>query len=99
VYNQSKVRNSFTASHRQTGVQPSPGKQGSIMHNGYLGRKTQSLRVFPLPPSSPSFMCWAWHHVGYPSGQLGPAVPAVSPPNFLCTPSLLAGGVGWERES
>ena len=30
----------------------------------------------------------------YPFGQLGSAVPAVSPPNFLCTPSLLAGGVG-----
>ncbi|KAK4817679.1 hypothetical protein QYF61_024908 [Mycteria americana] len=27
-----------------------------------------------------------------PFGQLGSAVPAVSPPNFLCTPSLLAGG-------
>ena len=34
----------------------------------------------------------------YPCGQLGSAVPAVSPPNFLCTPSLLAGGVGWEAE-
>ncbi|KAK4826025.1 hypothetical protein QYF61_003846 [Mycteria americana] len=28
--------------------------------------------------------------VGYPLGQLGSAVPAVSPPSFLCTPSLLA---------
>ena len=34
----------------------------------------------------------------YPFGQLGSAVPAVSPPNFLCTPSLLAGGVGWGAE-
>ncbi|KAK4830244.1 hypothetical protein QYF61_009311 [Mycteria americana] len=31
--------------------------------------------------------------VGYPFGQLGSAVPAVAPPSFLCTPSLLAGGV------
>ncbi|KAK4806226.1 hypothetical protein QYF61_013370 [Mycteria americana] len=30
----------------------------------------------------------------YPFSQLGSAVPAVSPPSFLCTPSLLAGGVG-----
>ncbi|GAB0184698.1 zinc finger protein 804B [Grus japonensis] len=29
----------------------------------------------------------------YPCGQLGSAVPAVSPPNSLCTPSPLAGGV------
>ncbi|KAK4832965.1 hypothetical protein QYF61_026791 [Mycteria americana] len=29
--------------------------------------------------------------MGYPFGQLGSAVPAVSHPNFLCTPSLLAG--------
>ena len=28
----------------------------------------------------------------YPLGQLGSAVPALSPPNSLCTPSLLAGG-------
>ena len=29
----------------------------------------------------------------YPFGQLGSAVPAASPPNFLGTPSLLAAGV------
>jgi len=27
----------------QAGVQPSPGKQGSITHNGYLRRQTPSL--------------------------------------------------------
>jgi len=32
----------------------------------------------------------------YPFGQLGSAVPAVSPPDFLCTPSLLV--VGWGEE-
>ncbi|KAK4813670.1 hypothetical protein QYF61_017637, partial [Mycteria americana] len=31
--------------------------------------------------------------VGYPFGQLGSAVPAVSPPSFLCPPSPLAGGL------
>ncbi|KAK4813411.1 hypothetical protein QYF61_004748, partial [Mycteria americana] len=30
--------------------------------------------------------------VGYPFGQLGSAVLAVSPPSFLCPPNLLAGG-------
>ena len=34
----------------------------------------------------------------YPFGQLGSAVPAASPPSFLCTPSLLAGGVVRETE-
>ena len=32
--------------------------------------------------------------VGYPFGELGSAVLAVSPPSFLCPPRLLAGGVG-----
>lgn len=30
--------------------------------------------------------------------KLGPAIPPVSPPSFLCTLSLLAGGMGWEVE-
>ena len=33
------------------------------------------------------------HGMEYPFGQLGSAVPAVSPSNLLCTPSLFAGGV------
>ncbi|KAK4814666.1 hypothetical protein QYF61_024802 [Mycteria americana] len=41
-----------------------------------------------------SMLSMTSHGVGYPFGQLGSAVPAVSPPSFLCTPSLLAGGVG-----
>jgi len=41
VCKQSKIRNLFTTSHRQAGVQPSPGKQGSITHSFYLGKKTQ----------------------------------------------------------
>jgi len=34
----------------------------------------------------------------YPFDQLGSAVPAVSPPNFLCTPSLLTGRVVQEAK-
>ena len=34
----------------------------------------------------------------YPFGQLGSAVPAVPPPSFLCTPSLLTDGVVCEAE-
>jgi len=30
--------------------------------------------------------------MGYPFGHFGSAVPLLSPPNFLLTPSLLAGG-------
>ena len=54
---QSKLRNLFTPSHQQAGVQPLPGKQGSITCNSFLGRQMPSLRVPPLPPSSPSFIC------------------------------------------
>lgn len=35
---------------------------------------------------------------GYPSGLLGSAVQAVSPPIFLCIPSLLGDGEGWGAE-
>jgi len=33
-----------------------------------------------------------------PFGQLGSAVPTVSPPRFLCIPSLCAGRAVWEAE-
>ena len=38
------------------------------------------------------------YDVGYPFGQLGSAVPALSRPSFLCTLSLLARGVAWETQ-
>ena len=37
--------------------------------------------------------------MGHPFGQLRSAVPAVSPPTFLCTHSLLAGRAVWEAEN
>ncbi|KAK4830790.1 hypothetical protein QYF61_013623 [Mycteria americana] len=52
----------------------------------YLKGGCRGLSMLSMTPYS----------VGYPFGQLGSAVPAVSPPNSLCTPSLLAGGVGIE---
>ena len=54
----------------------------------------------PLLPSFPQFICWAWCHIAWkiPLVSWVSAVPAVSHPNFLCTPSLLAGGVVWEAE-
>ena len=92
---QSKTRNSFTASHGQAGVQPSPGKQGSIMCNSYLGRQVPSLQMSPTSFFFPqlSMLSMMSYGLEYPFGQLGSAVPAVSPPSSLCTPSLLAGGV------
>lgn len=36
--------------------------------------------------------------MGHPLGQLGSAILALSFPNFLCTSSLLTGGVGWGAE-
>ena len=64
-------------------------------------RVTPSLRTCP-PPSSfflqLLFLSMTSYGVKYPFGQLGSAVPAVSPPSFPCTPSLLTGGVEWEAE-
>jgi len=99
VCKQSKIRNSLTASRGQAGVPPSPGTQGSVTCSGYLGRQMPAVNV---PPS----FCFRWLYVlglmprgtEYPLGQLGSAVPAVSPPSFCCSPSLLAAGVVWEAE-
>jgi len=90
---QSKTGNSFTTSQGQADVQPSPGKQGSVTHTGYLGRQTSSDRM--SPPSFPQLFLLRMmlHDMGCPFGQLGSAVPAVSQPSFLCTPSPLADGV------
>lgn len=33
-----------------------------------------------------------WNSMGYPFGQLWSALPAVPPPNFLCTSNLLTDG-------
>ena len=84
----------------QAGVQPSPGKQGSITRNGDLGRQTPSLWM-SLPSSFfPQLYMLSMTSYGmeYPFGQFGSAVLCVSPPNFLGTPSPLAGGVVWEAE-
>jgi len=76
---QSKTRNPFTTPHGRAAVQPSPGQQGSITRNGYLGRQTPSLRTPacpPLPPSSPQLLMLSMtsYGMGDPLGQMGPAV-------------------------
>ena len=52
------------------------------------------------PPTSPQLILMSMRSYGteYSFSQLGSAVPAVSPPSFLHTPSLLTGRVVWEAE-
>jgi len=56
----------------------------------------------PVPKQCPppTFLLLSMTPYGteFPSGQLGSGVPAVSPPNFSCTPSLLAGRAVWGAE-
>jgi len=56
---------------------------------------SQSLSSAPPQPTFPLVYMLSMMSYGmeYHFGQLKSAVPAVSPPNFLCTPSLLTGGV------
>jgi len=100
AHKQSKIRNSFMASHQQTGVQPSPGKQGSITCNGYLGRQMPS---FQMPP--PSFFFpqpyitehdLIWYGTSLWSAKVSCPGCVSSQPLVHSQPSLL---VGWgERQ-
>ena len=45
VCKQSKVRNSFFASHLQTNVQPFSGKQGFITHSDFLERQMKHFKL------------------------------------------------------
>jgi len=57
---------------------------------------SQSPSSSPLASSPLVYMLiMTSYGLGYPSGQLGSAVPPGSPPSFLCTPSLLAGKATW----
>lgn len=55
--------------------------------------KTNIIAMNVSASLSLSFYCWSWCHygMGYPFGQSGSPVLAVSAPSFLCNPSLLAG--------
>ena len=100
TFKERKIRDSSSTSNWQAGVLPSPGKEGSLTCNGYLGRQTSSLR---MPP--PSFFFCLLHMLSMMSyvrnillvswGQLSQLCPR---PNFLRILSLLFGGVMWETE-
>ena len=83
------------SSHGHAGIQPSPGKQGSITGNGYLGRQMPSGRTSPPSSFFPQLYTLSKVSYGleYPFGQLGSAVLAVPPPSFLCPPRHSL--VGW----
>ena len=88
MHKQSKTRNSFTTSHRQAGVQPSPGKQGSIMGNGYLGRQMPSLQMSPpfllLPPALYAEHDVIWY--GISLWSVGVSSPSCVPSQLLVHP-------------
>lgn len=67
-------------------------KVGLIMHNCFLGKQMPSLQTFP-PPSSPLALSLAVmsYVIEYSFSSSRSAILAVSPPSFLCTPSLFSG--------
>ena len=93
---QSKTRNSFTTSHRQTGVQPSPGKQGSITHNDYLGRQNAVTPNVPpfllLPPALCAEHDAIWS--GISLWPVGVSCPGCVPSQLLVPPPAYS-LVGW----
>jgi len=96
MHKQIKIRNSFTtsywqvSSHFQESLHHTDEVNIFMAHSSYLGRQMPQLQTSPLPPSFPqlSLLNMTAHSTGYPFGQLGSAVPPVSPPNFSCNPSL-----------
>lgn len=87
-----KTKQKIITFHRQEVVLPSKGKQGSIMHNGFV-TSPQISRTY-LPSSFPSFKCWAGYHIVWNYAS----VPSMPPPNSLCILSLFTVGMVREAE-
>lgn len=63
--------------------------------------KSHHSKCSPFSSFPPRFICWARLQVVrdvHPLVQSGSAVPALSLPSISCTPSFLAGGMGWGAE-
>lgn len=84
VCTQSKTRYSFTTSHQQASVQPFPGKRGPLNVTIYWEDKYHHSECSHLLILSANFYWCALYGMEYLFGQWGSAVPAVSPPKFLC---------------
>ena len=52
-----------------------------------------------LPLAKLLLLSMILYDIEYPLGQFGSVILPVSPPNFLCTTSLLAGDLEWEKEN
>lgn len=60
------------------------------MHNGFVASPAPTFPLLPPPLNAEHDAIWCGHFVS--------AVPSVSPPNSLCTPSLLTVAVVREVE-
>jgi len=92
---ESKARNSCTASRRQAGVQPSPGKQGSITHKVTWEDEHHHFKCLPSSSSFPQLYVLSVISYGmqYPLGQMGSAVLAMSLSTSRAPPASSL--VGW----
>ena len=69
-----------------------PGSRVSVREVVAPEDKRKQTNAPPHPPPPPRFYTEQTSYgMEYPFGQFGSAVLAVSPPNFLCPSSLLAG--------
>lgn len=89
MYRQTKTRNLFSPLHWLAGLYHSQESR-ALSHIMLTWEDKLHHSKCPPSPSSPSSICWAWHHgLAYPCGYLGSAVLIVSLDIFMCTPSLL----------
>ena len=98
--NYRKMRNPYIHSHEQADNHILLRKQDPSIHNSHLRRQTSWPWTSLLPPHFPELLLLSLisHDMEYVFGQFMSAVPSVSSPNFLYTPSLLTGDLKWEKE-
>jgi len=95
---QAKQNKEFIHYFPSAGRCSSTSRKAGLCHAQRLLGKTNAIAL-----NVPLFLLlymlsMASYGMGYPFGQLGSAVPAVSALNFLCSPRLLTSRVVWEAE-